>query len=316
MVQQLKIRCSVKGRMTTGQGINFAEFTYQLLQSYDFWHLYNHKNCRLQVSSLSFPLHFILNPPQIGGNDQFGNITAGIDLISKLKPPTPNDPPTDFDPAYGLTVPLLTTPSGAKFGKSAGNAVWLDPTLTLPFELYQFFVRLPDAVVGSYLKMFTLLPIPTITEVLASYAAVPEKRGAQHMLAQEVVMLIHGGEAAKRAEMQTRLLFPAPGETAKFTVGEIVDGFGEGVVEVPRSEVVGEFVTKVARRVGAVKTKGEAENMVRGGGVYVGLGNERVGDVKTRVEERMLVGGEVLVLRTGKGRFIIVRAMKEGGGSD
>ncbi|KAH8149268.1 uncharacterized protein LAJ45_06808 [Morchella importuna] len=294
-VSQMLARESVKGRMTTGQGINFAEFTYQLLQSYDFWHLHNKKNCRLQI----------------GGNDQFGNITAGIDLITKLRvpttPETPSTTPNKFDPAYGLTVPLLTTPSGAKFGKTAGNAVWLDPTLTSPFELYQFFVRLPDDVIGKYLKMFTLLPLSTVSSVLEEHLTSPEKRRAQHLLASEVVMLIHGGEEAKRAELQTKLLFPAPGETMKVSAREILQL--PGVVEVPRSEVVGELVTKVARRIGVCKSKGEADNVVRGGGLYVGLGSEKVMDTKAKVEEEWLVDGEVLLVRFGKGKFCVVKVI-------
>lgn len=255
---------------------------------------------------------------QIGGNDQFGNITAGIDLIHKLKPPptttTTEPPPSDaFEPAYGLTVPLLTTPSGEKFGKSAGNAVWLDERLTSPFELYQFFVRLPDEAVGRYLRMFTLLPIPTVARELAAHAASPEKRAAQHLLAGEVVTLVHGEASAGAAAMQTRLLFPAPGDRARFSAREILAHFAHsshgGVVDVPRAEAVGQLVSKLARRIGAVRTRGEADNMIKGGGLYVGLDNRKVADVGARVEEEWLVDGEVLVVRFGKGKFAIVRVV-------
>lgn len=255
---------------------------------------------------------------QIGGNDQFGNITAGIDLIHKLKPPTTTStasgPSSDpFEPAYGLTVPLLTTPSGEKFGKSAGNAVWLDENLTSPFELFQFFVRLPDEVVGRYLKMFTLLPISTVSRELATHLASPEKRAAQHLLAQEVVTLVHGEARAAQAAMQTRLLFPAPGDHARFTAQEILENFAGskhgGVVEVPRDEAVGQLVSKLARTIGAVGTRGEADNMIKGGGLYVGLDNRKVSDVRARVEEEWLVDGEVLVVRFGKGKFVIVRVV-------
>lgn len=125
--------------MASGQGINFAEFTYQLLQSYDFLHLYQTANCRLQVRYASKKLHFgLLMFIKIGGGDQFGNITAGVDLISRYNPSSTSD-----SPAYGLTAPLLTTPSGEKFGKSAGNAVWLDGDQTCPFELYQVQFSFP-----------------------------------------------------------------------------------------------------------------------------------------------------------------------------
>lgn len=250
---------------------------------------------------------------QIGGNDQFGNITAGIDLIHKLTNTTGCKSSDSFEPAYGLTVPLLTTASGEKFGKSAGNAVWLDESLTSPFELYQFFVRLPDEVVGKYLKMFTLLPTSTVAQELDTHLASPEKRSAQHLLAREVVTMIHGEAKAGRAAMQTRLLFPAPGDHSTFTGQEILENFAGskhgGVVEVPRDEVVGQLVSKLARRIGAVGTRGEADNMIKGGGLYVGMDNRKVLDVKARVEEEWLVDGEVLVVRFGKGKFVIVRVV-------
>ncbi|KAL7270516.1 tyrosyl-tRNA synthetase [Rhizina undulata] len=292
-VSQMLARDSVKGRMESGQGINFSEFTYQLLQSYDFWHLYHSKNCRLQI----------------GGNDQFGNITAGIDLISKLAKPAA---PSAQEIAYGLTVPLLTTSSGAKFGKSAGNAVWLDENLTSPFELYQYFVRLPDEVMERYLKMFTLLPLPIISEVVAAHSSAPEKRGAQHLLAKEVVALIHGAEKAQRAENQTRVLFPFDGERV-FSAEEVVEEFkgDKRMVEVPREELVGELLVKILRRVGAVGSRSEAENVVRQGGVYVGIENRRVLDAREVVEESMLVEGTVLLARVGKGKVVVVRGVKK-----
>lgn len=257
----------------------------------------------------------ILTSLQIGGNDQFGNITAGIDLIHKLKPPTTEDHPArtsdPFDPAYGLTVPLLMTPSGEKFGKSAGNAVWLDERLTSPFELYQFFVRLPDAAVAGYLGMFTLLPMSAVARELASHLAAPEKRAAQHLLASEVVALIHGEASAGVAAAQTRLLFPGGDHHhhARPTAREILDTFTGSTLDVPRAEVVGQLVSKLARRIGAVGTRGEADGVIKGGGLYVGVDNRKVADVKARVQEEWLVDGEVLVVRLGKGKFVIVRAV-------
>lgn len=186
--------------------------------------------------------------------------------------------------------------------------MWLDEALTSPFELYQFFVRLPDEVVGRYLKMFTLLPVSRVAEELEAHFEAPEKRRAQHLLAGEVVRLVHGGVKAGRAAVQTKLLFSAPGGVG-LSAGEILEGFEGGVVEVPRGEVVGELVAKLARKIKAVGTRGEADNMIRGGGVYVGLENRKVEDVKARVEEEWLVDGEVLVVRFGKGRFVIVRAV-------
>ncbi|CCX30054.1 hypothetical protein FPQ18DRAFT_356855 [Pyronema domesticum] len=300
-VGQMLARESVKARMESKEGINYAEFTYQLLQSYDFWHLFKTKNCRLQI----------------GGNDQFGNITAGIDLISRmLKSSAPlatpsESPATETSPAYGLTVPLLTTASGAKFGKSAGNAVWLDPTLTSPFELYQYFVKLPDSVIASHLKIFTLLTPETVDAEVVKHMEQPDKRAAQHLLAKEVVTLIHGPEQAEKAGVMTQLLFPGEGEGLQFSASQVLGAF-EGdarLVEVPRGEVVGEMVGKVMRRVGAAKTKGEAENVLKAGGVYVGVEKMKVADPKAVVEEGWLLEGQVLLLRVGKGRFNIVKAV-------
>lgn len=190
--------------------------------------------------------------------------------------------------------------------------MWLDENLTSPFELYQFFVRLPDEVVGKYLKMFTLLPMSTVARELDVHAAFPEKRSAQNLLAREVVTMVHGEVKAGRAAIQTRLLFPAPGADLSYGAQEILENFKGshgGVIEVPRDEVVGQLVSKLARRIGAVNTRGEADNMIKGGGLYVGLKNMKVCDVKARVEEGWLVDREVLVVRFGKGRFVIVKVV-------
>lgn len=191
--------------------------------------------------------------------------------------------------------------------------MWLDENLTSPFELYQFFVRLPDEVVAKYLKMFTLLPISTVARELDTHFASPEKRSAQHLLAKEVVTMIHGETKAGRAGIQTRLLFPAPGDHLSFTGQEILENFAGsqhgGVIEVPRDEVVGQLVSKLARKIGAVNTRGEADNMIKGGGLYVGVENRKVSDIKARVEEEWLVDGEILVVRFGKGRFVIVKVV-------
>lgn len=222
-----------------------------------------------------------------------------------------NDAPLDtFVPAYGLTVPLLTTASGAKFGKSAGNAVWLDETLTTPFELYQYFVKLPDEVVDKHLRIFTLLTPAEISAAVSLHAKAPEHRSAQHLLAREVVTLIHGEKKASRASVQTQLLFPTGEGGMGFSAQEILEAFeGDGrVVVIPRSELVGEMVSKVLRQVGAVKTRGEADNIIRGGGVYYGQEGRKVEDIKASVKEEWLLDGSILLLRVGKGKFVVVRA--------
>ncbi|KAF8475803.1 hypothetical protein BDZ91DRAFT_710352 [Kalaharituber pfeilii] len=303
-VQQMLARQSVKARMDSQKGINFAEFTYQLLQSYDFWHLYRNAGCRVQI----------------GGNDQYGNITAGIDLIQRLESPsapstTPSEPapipttPPTPDLAYGLTVPLLTTPTGEKLGKTSGNALWLDPTLTTPFELYQYLIRLPDAVVPLFLRALTLLPLPDIQATVDRHARDPHLRLAQGTLAAEVVHLVHGPQASKSAALMTRLLFPSADANSASTstpppptAAELLVAFSadpKTLVALPRAEVVGQLVTKLAKTVGLARSRAEAETMVSQGGYWQG----------ETVQEEWLVDGEVLLMRAGKGKFVLVRTV-------
>ncbi|KAJ2302540.1 tyrosyl-tRNA synthetase, partial [Coemansia sp. Cherry 401B] len=156
-------RDSVKSRLQTPQGISFTEFSYQLLQAYDFWYLYHHHGCRIQL----------------GGSDQWGNIIAGTDLIHRLP---------------GAQPLPMASPSGEKFGKSAGNAIWLDETRTSPFDIYQFFVKTADSDVERFLKMFTLLPLSRIARVVEEHRDAPENFAAQKLLAAETTELIHGKE--------------------------------------------------------------------------------------------------------------------------
>lgn len=300
-VAQMMARDSVKSRLnvnpnTNTEGLNYAEFTYQLLQSYDFLHLYRTKSCTLQI----------------GGNDQFGNITAGIDLITRLSRATnPTEPPPE---TFGLTVPLLLSPSGEKIGKTAGNAVWLDEKLTTSFELYQHFLKLPDAVLESYLKRFTLLSLDHISSALSSHAQEPEKRSAQHLLANEIVSLIHGPTAAARAALQTKVMFSRDGGE-EVTAGEVLGAFGKEVGRLNYSEVVGVPVVKVMRSMGLCKTKDEAKRLVGAGGVYLGAKGERVvkgaGEGQREIKEEDLMEGRVLMVRVGKGRWGVVEVVKD-----
>jgi tyrosyl-tRNA synthetase len=173
----------------------------------------------------------------------------------------------------------------------------------------KFFIKLPDTVLERYLKMFTLLSLPDISSTISRHAIHPELRTAHHLLAKEVVTLIHGPAKASEAELTTRLLFRTEAHHASPSAAEILSSFEDRIVVMPRQELVGEMLTKVARRVNAVNTRAEAENAIRGGGLYVGLENLKVRDVRAMVEEEWLVGGEVLIMRFGKGRFSIVKAV-------
>eukprot|EP00070_Physeter_catodon_P022709 XP_023984888.1 tyrosine--tRNA ligase, mitochondrial isoform X3 [Physeter catodon] len=167
-------RLSVQTRLKSPEGMSLAEFLYQVLQAYDFYYLFQHYRCRVQL----------------GGSDQLGNIMSGYEFIQKL---------TGED-VFGISVPLITSTTGAKLGKSAGNAVWLNRDKTSPFELYQFFVRQQDDLVERYLKLFTFLPLPEIDHIMQLHVKEPEKRGPQKRLATEVTKLVHGQEGLDSAK--------------------------------------------------------------------------------------------------------------------
>lgn len=171
-------------------------------------------------------------------------------------------------------------------------------------------MKLPDEVVEKHLKLFTLLSLSQVATAIEAHNAVPESRSAQILLANEVVTLIHGESKAFQASIQTQLLFPPGARAMQFSAQQIIDAFeGDGrLVDVPKTELVGEMVSKVMRRAGAVKTRGEADNIIRGGGVYCGLEGRRIDDIKASVQEDWLLGGQILLLRIGKGKFAIFRA--------
>lgn len=285
-------RDSVKNRLS-GDGMSFGEFSYQLLQAYDFWQLHRHHKVNLQI----------------GGSDQYGNITAGIDLIQRLQLQYASDGQKS-DEVFGLTVPLLTTPSGEKFGKSAGNAVWLDPSLTSPFDLFQYFYRTPDTHLEPYLKLFTLLPLNEIKDIVARHEQEPSKRIANRILASDVVTLVHGSAALEKVQIALRLLFPADfSTTLPLTAEKIIHAFASDsqLVKLPRSEVVGNRVTTLLRLTGAVKSGKEAQQLIQGGGLH--CADVKVTEIKSVVQDQWLLDGKVLVIRIGKNRFVMVQAI-------
>ena len=173
--------------------MSYAEFSYPLLQAWDWWHMYNANGVRLQI----------------GGSDQYGNITAGVDAVKYIAAnhPAPDTPKKTTEPPFGFTTPLLTTPAGFKFGKSSGNAIWLSNEMTGTFDLYGYFLRTSDADVGKYLKLFTFMPLEDIDALLKEHEKDPSQRKAQHKLAREFLELVHGAEEAKSVETQHRLVF-------------------------------------------------------------------------------------------------------------
>jgi tyrosyl-tRNA synthetase len=271
---------SVRNRLQREEGISFTEFSYMLLQAYDFLMLYDRENCVLQM----------------GGSDQWGNITAGIDLIRKMR----------GGKAYGLVFPLITTSSGVKFGKTEEGTVWLDPNLTSPFKFYQFWINTDDADVIRYLKYFTFLGEREIEELEESLKREPEKREPHRVLAREVTRMVHGEDAMRRAERASKVLF---GEEIKdLNLREILEIFSDVPSrEIPKERFEGEGypLVELLVDVGLFPSKGEARRAISGGGVYVN--NIRVSDVQDKISLLRAIEGKVLILRKGKKNYLLVK---------
>jgi len=269
---------SVKTRLNSELGMSFTEFSYQLLQAYDFLRLYDARQCVLQL----------------GGSDQWGNITAGTDLIRKVRGAE----------AYGVTMPLVCDSSGQKFGKSAGNAIYLDHNRTSYYDFYQFFVRTTDADVVRFLKIFTFMPLEEIAELECQVREEPEKRVAQNRLAEEITRTVHGEEGLRIARRSSAVLF---GEAMEgLHAEELLAVFSDvPSTELRMDEVRGELVVNVAAASGMCKSRGEARRLVQSGGLYVN--NVRVADAETGISESDIIDNQIVALRSGKKRYHIVK---------
>ncbi len=243
-------------------GLNFLEFNYQLLQAYDFLYVYRHYGCVLQA----------------GGNDQWGNILAGVDLIRRA----------EGVQVYAMTYPLLTTSSGVKMGKTAQGAVWLDPGLLSPYEFYQFWINTEDADVERFLALFTFLPMEQVRELGRLEGA--QIRRAKEVLAWEVTRLIHGEEAASLAQEASRALFGA---------GVSTDAVPSTHLDLAELQA-GVLAPELFQRVGLCPSRSEARRLIQQGGAYVN--NEPVANVDTLITTAHLLGGAIL-LRAGKKRY-------------
>ena len=265
---------SVQARLEAG--ISYTEFSYMLLQAYDFLHLFRSKACTIQV----------------GGSDQWGNITAGIDLIRRV----------EGAEAHGLVGPLVTTASGAKFGKSEAGAIWLDPTLTSPYRLYQFWINTDDRDVERYVKVFTLLSQDEIKALLKAHQKEPSGRQAQKRLASEVTQLVHG-ETARTAMVASEILF---GEFDPHNAsGHVFDALA---LEIPTTTIASaDALTLVDAlvRSGLTKSKSEARRAIEQGGVYVN--QQRVKEGERRIEAVDWLAEQNLLLRKGKKDYALLR---------
>lgn len=270
---------SVKARLNSEEGISFTEFSYQILQAYDFYHLFETKGVSLQM----------------GGSDQWGNITAGIELIRKKTGKT----------AYGLTFPLLTRSDGKKFGKSEEGAIWLAEDRCSPYQFYQYLYRTADADVIKLLRMLTFIEMDEIRqleEAMSRPGYIPNT--AQKKLAAELTLLMHG-----KAGLETALRVTegaAPGQNTTLnpeTFREIIKDMPH--VALPSLEVVGQRFVDVAVKIALVTSKGEGARLIAQGGAY--LNNEKVEDAQLRLSSDNLIGGEFLLFASGKKKKIIVK---------
>jgi len=271
-VNAMMAKESVRARLQErDQGISFTEFTYMLLQAFDFLHLFETYDCRLQL----------------GGSDQWGNITMGIDLIRRLHGVT----------AYGLTSPLVVKADGSKFGKTESGTVWLDAERTSPYALYQYFVRTEDSAVGDYLRRLTLLSRETILELDSAVATRPERREAQRALAAAVTTLVHGAEEARRAERAAEVLFSE--EIASLDEPTLVAALGDAPsTDLSRSDLGRLDVVDALVRTELVSSKGAARRAVQQGGVYVN--NRRVDGVEATIGVEDLLHDRYVILRRGR----------------
>lgn len=278
-VNYMLAKDSVKSRLGSDGGISFTEFSYMLLQSYDFEHLYQHNNCKLQT----------------GGSDQWGNIIAGVELIRR----------SQGQHAHAIVYPLITKSDGTKFGKTEGGAVWLDPKRTSPYRFYQFWYNTDDGDVVRYLKFFTFLTEREITELEQQGAEHPERRAGQLALAREMTSMLHGQTAYQRAQDASQALFG--GSLSGLSANDIADIFEEvPASDLPRSDYSGEGMSIVdaLTRTGVASSRGEARRLVEGGGVYV---NNTQADGSRRITLNDSIEGRFIVLRKGRKNYHLIR---------
>lgn len=285
-VNQMVAKDSVRNRMEDrDQGISYTEFSYMLLQGYDFFHLFKNYNCSLQI----------------GASDQWGNITAGTELIRR-KTAADHGAPSH---AFGMTHPLITKSDGTKFGKSEKGAIWLSAEKTSSFQFYQAFIQAPDDVVCTWMKYLTFVPVEEIKELEERTRTEPEKKAAQIRLAQELTRLVHGEEAVTKAERATRALFGT--EIKELDLQTLKDIFADAPSSERTLEALqtGIPLIDLLAETGLFQSKGAARKEIPAGGVYVN--NERVTDPATLLKPEHLIAGHAIVLRKGKKNYHVLK---------
>ena len=283
-VNYMMAKDSVKKRFSgEGDGMSFTEFTYQLVQGTDFLHLYQHKNCKLQM----------------GGSDQWGNITTGTELIRRKT----------GGEAFGLTCPLIKKADGTKFGKTEAGNVWLDARYTSPYQFYQFWLNVSDEDAERYIKIFTMLDRQTIDALIAAHREAPHLRELQKTLAREITCMIHSEEEYRKAVEASGILFGNATADALRRIDErtflqVFDGVPQ--FEVPASTLAGgvNFIALCTEHASVFPSKGEARKLIQGGGIS--LNKEKVTAVDAIVSASDLISGKYLLVQKGKKNYFLI----------
>jgi tyrosyl-tRNA synthetase len=274
---------SVRKRIEGETGISYTEFAYQLMQGYDFLWLFEHQQCKLQM----------------GGSDQWGNITTGTELIRKMK----------GEEAFAFTCPLITTADGGKFGKTEKGNVWLDPVRTSPYQFYQFWLNAADEDAEKWLKIFTLLPKNEIESIIEEHRQNPAARTLQKRLAEEVTTFIHGNDGLEQAVNTTQKLFSTSQQSASEFSKEDLETM-EGVTRIQLSGSVidsGIPLVQLLAETGIFPSKGEARKMIAGGGVSVN--REKVTDTEKVISRELLLHQRFILIQRGKKNYYLLEIL-------
>ena len=285
-VNYMMSKDSVKKRLSrdSSEGMSFTEFSYQLLQGYDFLYLYEHEGVRLQL----------------GGADQWGNITTGTELIRR----------TLGEQAFALTCPLITKSDGTKLGKTEKGNIWLDPKKTSPYEFYQFWLNVADDDAEKYIKIFTMLDRETIESAIEEHRQDPGRRSLQQLLAKEVTIMIHGETEYANALAASKMLFgnSTSEELRKLDEKTFLAVFnGVPTFDVPKSELPCNILDFLAVKTGVFPSKGEARKMTAGGGVSIN--KDKVTDINYEVSEKDIMDGKYILAQKGKKNYFIINVI-------
>ena len=285
-VNYMMSKDSVKKRLSrdSSEGMSFTEFSYQLLQGYDFLYLYEHEGVRLQL----------------GGADQWGNITTGTELIRR----------TLGEQAFALTCPLITKADGGKFGKTEKGNIWLDAERTSPYQFYQFWLNVADDDAEKYIKIFTMLDRETIESAIEEHRQDPGRRSLQQLLAKEVTIMIHGETEYANALAASKMLFgnSTSEELRKLDEKTFLAVFnGVPTFDVPKSELPCNILDFLAVRTGVFPSKGEARKMTAGGGVSIN--KDKVTDINYEVSEKDIMDGKYILAQKGKKNYFIINVI-------